>query len=374
MRRTPHSSKPSLWVYYATFVLLTCASVLAVTVYASYSFRSALLSEALDSTQPRNAQQIELAQQLNEVSMDLLLDALSFGVLLSLILGGLGYLLYRGVQPPLREMRAGAERFAKGEFDQRLPDYHLREIAKLAMAMNKMGSQLHHLEEVRSDFVANVSHELKTPITSIKGFVETLLDGALDDPDDLHRFLEIIGKQAERLTLIIEDLLTLARLESGSIEELLVPQEESVHEVLQAAVGMCRDFADTKDISIDLKCDSKLCATFDRSLLEQAVGNLVGNAIKYSGPSSCVSVRGDKIQDLIEISVSDQGPGIAEEHLPRLFERFYRVDKARTRKIGGTGLGLAIVKHIAGVHHGNVEVRSELGKGSTFFLRIPKTA
>lgn len=283
----------------------------------------------------------------------------------------LSYLFYRNVSPPLRQMRRTAERLAKGDFEARLPEYDVLEISKLATAMNKMGSQLKHLEEVRRDFVANVSHELKTPITSIKGFVETLLDGAMEDPADSQRFLAIVGHQAERLMVIVEDLLTLAHLESGRAEGLGLFQEEEMGAVLDAAKNMLLMQAQAKNISVDIACETKLMAVMDRALMEQAVGNLINNAIKYSGANTTVRVDAKRLSDEVIVEVVDQGPGIAPEHLPRLFERFYRVDKARSRKLGGTGLGLAIVKHIAGVHGGAVEVQSSLGKGSSFRITIP---
>ncbi len=371
MKRRSSRLKPSIWLYYAIIVALSLLSILSVTVYSTYLFKNAATRLAQEHVGISGGDWAEVSRRFDEIGLDVLIDVVGLAVILCLLMSGVCYLLYRWLQPPLLEMRLGAERFAKGEFDQKLPEYRLREIAKLATAMNKMGSQLHHLEAVRRDFVANVSHELKTPVTSIKGFVETLLDGAMDEREDLQRFLEIVGKQADRLGLIVEDLLTLARLESVQIEEMLLAEEELLHKVLDTSVAMCSDVARLKDISIEVQCSSKLRGVFDRSLLEQAVGNLISNAIKYSGPSSSISVKGNKLQDLIEISVTDQGPGIGPEHLPRLFERFYRIDKARSRTVGGTGLGLAIVKHIASVHGGSVEVRSTLGKGSTFFIRIP---
>ncbi len=232
-------------------------------------------------------------------------------------------------------------------------------------------TRLKLLEKVRRDFVANVSHELKTPITSIKGFVETLLDGAMDNKEDARRFLRIMSVQADRLHAIVEDLLTLARLESESEQEFLVLETEKVRDILNAASEVCRGGAAAKSITLRVECDPLLNVVVDRSLLEQAVINLIDNAVKYSGNNTTVTIKGIRTKEEIIIEVQDRGPGISDEHLARIFERFYRVDKARSRKMGGTGLGLAIVKHVASIHNGNVDVKSEMGQGSTFSIHLP---
>ena len=232
-------------------------------------------------------------------------------------------------------------------------------------------SRLRQLENLRRDFAANVSHELRTPITSIKGFAETLLDGAMAIPNDAERFLNIIAHQADRLNTIIEDLLSLSRIEkeaeSGDIS-LLVGR---LDKVLQAAVQDCSARAAERNIKVVLECPNDLAAKMKADLLEQAVINLLDNAIKYSEPGKQVWVTGYREDHLATIAVKDEGSGIAGEHHSRIFERFYRVDKARSRKLGGTGLGLAIVKHIALAHRGQVAVESALGQGSTFFIRLP---
>jgi two-component system phosphate regulon sensor histidine kinase PhoR len=232
-------------------------------------------------------------------------------------------------------------------------------------------TRLRRLENVRRDFVANVSHELKTPITSIRGFVETLIDGAIDDKVNASRFLRIIARQVNRLDAIIEDLLTLSRLEKGPDELAgrLVPG--SVARVLQAAVEMCEKKAADKGVHLQWECDKALTVPMSGPLLEQAVVNLVDNAIKYSDPGGEVRVTGEADEEGVTIRVRDGGCGIEPKHLPRLFERFYRVDKARSRELGGTGLGLAIVKHITLVHRGSIHVESEVEQGTTFTLRLP---
>ncbi len=227
------------------------------------------------------------------------------------------------------------------------------------------------LEMIRRDFVANVSHELKTPVTSIKGFVETLLDGAKDDPVDSERFLRIIAKQADRLHAIIEDLLALSKIEQSEDSEELHLESSSLRPLLESAVTTCAATAHDKEIEVVLDCPPQLTAKINAPLLEQAVVNLLDNAIKYSEPCRAVRISAAARDQELIISVADQGPGIADEHLPRIFERFYRVDRARSRKLGGTGLGLAIVKHIAQAHHGRVTVVSTVGHGTTFTLHLP---
>lgn len=232
-------------------------------------------------------------------------------------------------------------------------------------------SRLRQLENLRRDFAANVSHELKTPITSIKGFVETLLDGGLHNPQDAERFLRIVLRQADRLNAIIDDLLVLARIEKENEAGDIVLSPGRLLEVLQAAVHDCEGKAAERQISVNLQCDPALYANINPALLQQAVMNLLDNAIKYSEPGGNVDLVGQQHNGWVLISVRDQGCGIAPEHHARLFERFYRVDKARSRKLGGTGLGLAIVKHIVLAHRGEVSVESAPGRGSTFTISLP---
>jgi two-component system phosphate regulon sensor histidine kinase PhoR len=232
-------------------------------------------------------------------------------------------------------------------------------------------TRLRHLEEVRRDFVANVSHELRTPITSIKGFLETLVDGALEDKENSHRFLQIMLRQVNRLDAIIGDLLVLSRIERGAEEQRIEVTRESIRGVLRAAIEMCEKKAIDKGVKIELLCPEELTGEINAALLEQAVVNLLDNAIKYSNAEAAVEVSAACEGVELVIRVKDQGCGIDAQHLPRLFERFYRVDMARSRELGGTGLGLAIVRHIALAHRGSVSVQSTVGVGSAFCLRLP---
>lgn len=282
--------------------------------------------------------------------------------------------LYRKINLPLYEIRQGAERYAGGNFDRMLPDYQVREISDLASAMNQMATRLDSLESLRQEFVANVSHELKTPVTTIKGFTETLIEGAKDDPEELDRFLGIISRQTDRLSDIIGDLLTLSRLESAPLSEVLVLDWHNLCEILASSRDVCKSRADKKLIRLHLDCVSPIRVHVDQSLLMQAVVNLIDNAIKYSPERTTVKVSARLEERRVRIDVNDEGPGIMDVHIPRLFERFYRADKARSRKLGGTGLGLAIVKHISSVHQGEVEVTSLVGNGSTFTIWLPYSA
>lgn len=231
-------------------------------------------------------------------------------------------------------------------------------------------TRLRRLERVRRDFVANVSHELRTPITSIKGFVETLLDGAMEDPADAKRFLEILAKQADRLNALLGDLLTLSGIEEEAETAGITLELLAIRDTLEASLHLCAEKARAKHIRVLLDCPEGLSARIHPSLLEQAVVNLIDNAVKYSPEGSTVQVRA-LCRDGAVIQVEDHGCGVSQEHLPRLFERFYRVDKARSRSLGGTGLGLAIVKHVITAHGGRVAVETTPGAGSTFSLILP---
>jgi len=225
------------------------------------------------------------------------------------------------------------------------------------------------VDEVRRDFVANASHELRTPLTSIRGFVEALEDGGVEDPPTAKRFLERIRAAAERMTALVSDLLELSRLESGERPptwERVAP-EEVVDEVIAALSAL----AAAKQIEVTTRVDAPLFET-DRDRLRGVLENLVENALKYTPVGGHVSVSARTDDDSVVFEVADDGPGIGAEHLPRLFERFYRVDKARSRELGGTGLGLSIVKHLAESLGGMVSVRSEPGRGSQFTVRFPR--
>ena len=234
-------------------------------------------------------------------------------------------------------------------------------------------TKLKRLEAIRTEFVANVSHELKTPIASIKGSAETLKDGAIDDPSSAKQFLDMIVRHTARLASIIDDLLILSRIEQDESDEMEDMSVAPIAPVLHSAMLAVREKAKQKDVEFKVDCSSTLHAFISPRLLEHAVINLLDNAVKYSDKGGDVKLTAAEEEDKVVMSVEDEGCGIPEEHQERVFERFYRVDKARSRKLGGTGLGLAIVKHIATAHNGSVKVESELGKGSRFTINLPKS-
>jgi two-component system phosphate regulon sensor histidine kinase PhoR len=237
-------------------------------------------------------------------------------------------------------------------------------------------TRLMKLETVRKDFVANVSHELKTPIQSIKGFVETLESGAIDDPDDARRFLDIIHRNTGRLEAIINDLLSLARLEGLAEKGGINKSPVDIRLVAQAVQETLRDAIAARRAELVVEGDGSPVVAGSEGLLEQLLLNLVDNAVKYCPEGSRVAVRwsgGSENASLFILEVSDNGPGIPPRDLERIFERFYRVEKSRHRDSGGTGLGLAIVRHIALLHGGSISVRSQPGHGSTFTLTLPRS-
>ena len=237
-----------------------------------------------------------------------------------------------------------------------------------AVAVLQDVTDIERVEKTRRDFIANVSHELRTPLTSIKGFVETVLDTYPSDRPD-RQFLEIIQKNAARMTRLTEDLLVLARVESG--EDKLHCEPVSVSDVLAEARDSFIGISQVRGVTLEVEHAGDYRVSADKYAIQQVFGNLIENAIKYSDLGKKV-ILGAQVNGIgIEFYVQDFGPGIASEHLPRLFERFYRVDASRSRESGGTGLGLAIVKHIVLNHGGSVRVESALNHGSTFFFTLP---
>jgi two-component system phosphate regulon sensor histidine kinase PhoR len=256
-----------------------------------------------------------------------------------------------GILPSPEEMEGGDER------------------TRGAIAVFHDITRLKELERVHQDFVANVSHELRTPLTTIKGYAETLLEGALKE-EVAFQFIQVIKRQSDRLAKIVEDLLTLSKIESKEfqlkIENLLL------REVIEDVLNFIQETAEKKKISISLELPDTLMVKADRNYLEQILTNLIDNAIKYGQEGGRLIISATQIKQIeIEIAVRDDGLGIPKEDLPRIFERFYRVDKGRSRELGGTGLGLSIVKHLVQAHGGRVWAESQLGEGSTFFFTLP---
>ena len=263
-----------------------------------------------------------------------------------------------------------------------LRDESMQAIGALLLIADVTSEQ--RLERMRSDFVANVSHELRTPITNIKGYVETIQQIGLSDEGQVNRFLEIVARNASRLGALVEDLLSISFLESSNSKERVTMASTPVNALIDWVDAELGPAAEARGVKLTRNIESDLQLHANALLIEQAIGNLVSNAIRYSPRGSSIEISArtsDASQKsssntigeigMAVITVTDQGPGIPEKHLPRLFERFYRVDSARSRDDGGTGLGLAIVKHIAMVHGGSVRAESVIGQGSRFCLMIP---
>jgi two-component system phosphate regulon sensor histidine kinase PhoR len=233
-------------------------------------------------------------------------------------------------------------------------------------------TDLERVEKTRRDFIANVSHELRTPLTSVQGYAETLLDAATAEQSSAREFLEIILKNAARMSRLTQDLLVLARVESGEQRFVLQPVTPTI--LLQDALDTFQ--VEARERGLDLNVDNAAWEPVlaDPEAMHQVLANLIGNALNYAREGGKIDLGAAPKGDEVEFFVRDFGPGIASEHLPRLFERFYRVDKARSRESGGTGLGLAIVKHIVLAHGGQVRAESRLGRGSTFYFTVPLAA
>ena len=231
-------------------------------------------------------------------------------------------------------------------------------------------TEIRRLETIRRDFVANVSHELKTPLTSIKGFVETLLEGALDDKENNRNFLKIIQSHAERLDSLVNDLLSLSSLESK--EMVLYKEEINLNHELTEVISGFKSQVKKKGIEIKNEIPAGISLKADKGRIKQVFTNLIDNAVKFNKEKGFVRIYAEQLNNKIRISVEDSGIGIPAKDIPRIFERFYRVDKARSRELGGTGLGLSIVKHIVELHGGMVEVESTEGLGSKFWFTLNK--
>ena len=273
---------------------------------------------------------------------------------------------------PVSDIQKGVQQLGNGDFSIRLEIPPVPHLARLTRSINQMAERIEKLSTIRQDFVANVSHELRTPVTAIKGFAETLLDGAKDSPKDCERFLGIILRQTTQLESIIHDLLELSRMEHNSFKNL-DKFPTALDETIRNAISLCQGRADEKGVSLRISCEPGLIANIHAVFIEQALLNLIDNALKYGVTPEVpfIEIAATRVEQGFAITVKDYGNGIPPSHLDRIFERFYRVDKGRSREMGGTGLGLSIVKHIALIHGGSVSVTSELGKGAVFTLTLP---
>jgi signal transduction histidine kinase len=275
--------------------------------------------------------------------------------------------LARGMTQPLRDMARAAHRMETGDYAQRVHTDSRDEVGQLAAAFNNMSTELASLERLRRDLVANVSHELKTPISALRAHLENLLDGV--ERADPHT-LQVMLNQTERLTRLIDQLLDLSRIESGELRlnRTAVPLHPLVREVL-SEIEMAR--ADRGVRVADAVPDDLPPVLVDRERVHQVLFNLLDNAVRYTPPGGEVTVEAHRADAGCEVAVIDTGPGIAPEHLPRLFERFYRADAARSRGDGGTGIGLAIARSVVEAHGGRIRAESRVGLGSVFTFDLP---
>ncbi|MBI5211498.1 MAG: HAMP domain-containing protein [Elusimicrobia bacterium] len=281
---------------------------------------------------------------------------------------------------PLHDIREAAEKIAAGDFSARVGPVPGDEHRQLAAALDKMAARiqddlarLESMERMRRDFVANVSHELRTPLAAVKAYAETLVSGEPRDAATRAEFCREIEGSADRMARLVDDLLTLSALESGARSPAKEPV--SVMRVAAEVVAALMPLAQRKRIVLRLDPFPDMPSVqADRGQLKQVFTNLIDNAVKYTPEAGVVRVGAAVAGREVRLSVEDTGAGIPAEHIPRIFERFYRVDKARSRELGGTGLGLAIVKHIVEAHGGAVAVESEPGRGSTFRFSLPLPA
>src|SRR5699024_8979215 len=250
------------------------------------------------------------------------------------------------------------------------PIFNERNMLKGAVLVISDVTEFKNIEVMRKDFIANVSHELQTPITSIKGFAETLLDGASEDPNTRDQFLHIIHDESKRIQVLIEDLLILSHLEKDESE--LNVSHVQMDMLLGDMIPILTPLINQKQIHLELNIAKVIEFTADEEKVRQILLNLFMNAINYTSENGSISLSAKSTEDQVALSVQDSGIGIAKDKLPRIFERFYRVDKARSRDTGGTGLGLAIVKHIIELHQGEIEVDSVVNEGTTFTVYLPK--
>lgn len=324
---------------------------------------------------------VRFAMPLYEVQLEMqvIYRAVLLGAIVALVIAlTVAYFVSRSMTSPIREMKEIAQRLAQGDFSRKVRIKSQDELGELAKSLNTMAGELQakmenlkRMDRVRTDFVVNVSHELKTPLTLIKGYVETLEDKAVDDDKKAHKFITIIKDHTDRLSKIVDDLLSLSELElsEDSIEKVEFDLKSLVDDI---ALGFGHELTARKQtLSIESQGNNFIIAA-DRDKIEQLFVNLIDNAIKYTGKGGQIEICLVQQNGGFVVTVEDNGVGIPKEHLDRVFERFYRVDKARSRQLGGTGLGLGIAKHIVLAHKGEIRIESDVNKGTKVFVTLPK--
>jgi two-component system, OmpR family, phosphate regulon sensor histidine kinase PhoR len=314
--------------------------------------------------------------QVDEVMNGIRSKVIAAGGIVLLLVSAVTLLVARRLSHPIKEMAEISGKIRSGDLTQRIPVRSSDEFGRLAQTLNSMLdkleediSKLKKLERVRSEFLGNVSHELRTPIFAVQGMLETLLSGALEERETARNFVERALANTQRLNALLGDLIEISRIESGDMKMSF--RYFNLAEFLGNVTAELKPQAAERNITLRCQApDETLQVLGDKDRLKQVMVNLIENAIKYNRPGGEVTVSSGRSGDRIKISVKDTGVGIPDEHLSRIFERFYRVDKERSREAGGTGLGLAIVKHIVEAHGAKVEVSSEVGRGSTFSFNL----
>ena len=292
-----------------------------------------------------------------------------------LLMGFVSIRLSKTATRPIVSILRTAKAIRNGDLEQRIQILAHDELGELSSAINEMAqtlsndiSRLKRLEQVRSEFLGNVSHELRTPLFSLQGFLETLIDGAIDDPEVNRPFLEKALHHANRLNALLNDLIQISSIESG--EMIMSFRYFAVRDFLASCVAEMKSLAEKRGVRLFIGAGEDMQVYGDRDRLKQVITNLVDNAIKYTASGGTIEVRANAADNFCTISVHDTGIGIPEEHIPRVAERFYRVDRDRSREVGGTGLGLAIVKHIVEAHESRLQIESTVNDGSTFSFTL----
>ncbi len=281
----------------------------------------------------------------------------------------LSVIVTRTITRPITEITRQARAMARGEFDRQVNVHSGDEIGQLANAFNHLSRQLQEALAVNAEFVANVSHELRTPLTTLRSYLEALSDGSVEDEATRQRFLRVAYQETERMIRLVEDLLKLSRLDSSDAKTALEPLK--LARLIEHVMERFQLPAREKGIFLELHLEKRPVVWGNRDQLQQVMDNLLSNALKHTPPGGKIRVHLTQRGQEALVSVQDTGSGIPEEHLPRVFDRFYRVDKARSRQAGGSGLGLSIVRKVVEAHGGNIELKSQVGKGTTVWFTVP---
>ncbi len=307
---------------------------------------------------------------ISETFSNLLYFWIAFGLLFLLFAALLSGWLTQRITKPIREMESVAEQMAKGSYGERILIDAKDEIGRLGAAINTLSTSLSEVEQKRREFIANLSHELRTPINYISGYSDAMLEGLAESEEQREEYLQIIVKESERMKRLVHDLLDLAQLEGEAypLKKNLYPFAQQIEDVLISYRPKMRE----QGITLVTELDPEIIIHADHDRITQVISNLVDNARKYTPAAGTVTIRLTTDQEWIILEISDTGIGIPEEDLEHIGERFYRVDKSRSRQQGGTGLGIAIVKQIIKNHGGKLEVRSRLGKGTDVIIYLPK--